>query len=571
MFNEKQNTLFEIATIKSGSKASAQANVNSFLQVAMKESAKTLSGNGSSKFQSTGNAFVDQFSFLGSYKAPRTYADIAKDMSILWGENPEKAVKFTLYMRMITRKVQLFDETVTETVQRGAGLKHESIMRMVWLYQKDRNIFWKNIYLFVAVGSWKDVIQMLKYDVEYHGWDNKVLNWNSFRDLLFAGLENPITSELIKKYLPQIKSRSKCTTLSSQSDTIIGKWIASTLNLDYKGYRKLKTSGSAHKWQQLISQGKHVNINFDTIHGRALALLVSGKYITNNKLEDKYLAWIESKPVAKFTGYVHELFKDLNGDVGGSRGNMKLFQAITINKQFDGLVELGRTNAVTESGLIVVRDTSCSMNSIASGTNMSSNAIGKALALYFSAFLDGKFKDAFIEFSSSAKLHTWKGSTAVEKWKNDSCEAYGGTNFMSVAALICEIKGQGVPEKDFPTGILCVSDGEFNPSALNKTNVDSFKDNLRDAGFSDEYVDNFKIVLWNIQNSYYGRNSGKKFETHGDVKNVFYFSGYEASTVAFLTGMEGKTSENGEPIVPQNAAELFEAAMDQEVLNMVEL
>jgi hypothetical protein len=246
---------------------------------------------------------------------------------------------------------------------------------------------------------------------------------------------------------------------------------------------------------------------------------------------------------------------------------MRTFQEMTINKQFDGLVELGRTNAKTESGLIVVRDTSCSMNSTATGTNMSANAIGKALALYFSAFLDGKFKNTFIEFANSAKLHTWKGSTAVEKWNNDTCEAYGGTNFMSVATLICKLKGNGVPEKDFPTGILCISDGEFNPTALNKTNVDSFRDALRNAGFSDKYVEDFKIVLWNIQNNYYGGSSGKKFETHGDVKNVYYFSGYEASTIAFLTGVEGKTSEEA----PQNAAELFEAAMDQEVLNMVEL
>ena len=58
-----------------------------------------------------------------------------------------------------------------------------------------------------------------------------------------------------------------------------------------------------------------------------------------------------------------------------------------------------------------------------------------------------------------------------------------------------EIKEQGVPEKDFPTGILCVSDDEFNPATLNKTNVDAFRDGLRNAGFSDEYVENFKIVF----------------------------------------------------------------------------
>ena len=227
MFTTKQNTLFENAKVTKGSDATA----NAFLDAGMETAARTLSGNGALKYSTTGNDFVDQFGFLGSYKRPRTYAEIASDMSTLWAVNPIKAVKFTLYMRMITRKVQLFEGNTTETVQRGAGLKHEAIMRMLWLYNKDRNVFWKNIYLFIAVGSWKDVIQMLKYDLEYHGWDGRTLNWNSFKELILAGLENPKTANLVKKYLPQIKARSKCTTVESQADTVIAKWIASGLNL----------------------------------------------------------------------------------------------------------------------------------------------------------------------------------------------------------------------------------------------------------------------------------------------------------------------------------------------------
>lgn len=46
---------------------------------------------------------------------------------------------------------------------------------------------------------------------------------------------------------------------------------------------------------------------------------------------------------------------------------------------------------------------------------------------------------------------------------------------------------------------------------------------------------------------------------HGDVQNVFYFSGYSAATVSFLTD-DIKT-----------AAELFDAAMNQEVLSLVKL
>ena len=100
---------------------------------------------------------------------------------------------------------------------------------------------------------------------------------------------------------------------------------------------------------------------------------------------------------------------------------------------------------------------------------------------------------------------------------------------------------------------------EFNPTALGKTNVDAALDKLRAAGFSKEYVNNFVIVLWNLQSNYYGSTTGKKFETYGNVPNVFYFSGYSAATVSFLTSKI------------KNAEELFLEAMDQEVLNMIEL
>lgn len=127
--------------------------------------------------------------------------------------------------------------------------------------------------------------------------------------------------------------------------------------------------------------------------------------------------------------------------------------------------------------------------------------------------------------------------------------------------MFCNIKAQGVPESEFPTGILCISDGEFNPGQLGKTNVETALNTLRYAGFSEEYIQNFVIVLWNLQNRYYGRgNSGNKFETFGsEVPNVFYFSGYSAATVSFLTSKI------------KNAKELFEAAMQQEILQMVEV
>lgn len=565
MFNTAKTQLFD-----SKSNRKNETSDNPFIQQGLKKGVETLSGNGAKKYSSTGNEFVDQFGKLGEYKKPRSFENISKDMSILWAINPLDAIKFTLFIRNITRKTNLIDGTSVETVQRGSGLKHESIMRYMWIYTKDKNAFIANLPLFISAGSWRDVFEMLRYDLTYHGWENRILPWNEISTFIGAGLENPNTSELVKKYLPQLKARSKSITVRSQANTMIAKWITSEYKLTYKAYRKLKSSGTAHQWQKLISNKLYNEIDFKTIHGRALSQLVSSKFLTNSGLEAKYDAWIESQPIAKFTGYPHEIFEKYIGDRGDyySRklSSAKKYQINTINKQFEGLVETGKQNANCKSGLIVVRDTSSSMTSKAEGCKLSSHDIGKALALYFSYFLEGKFANTWIEFNNGATMRQWKGSTPVEKWINDNAEAYGSTNFLAVIDLFIKIKKQSVKESDFPTGIICISDGEFNRVGnLDVTNIQAARIALLKAGFSKDFVNNFQFVFWDIRNGFYGYGRSRNFESFGEEKGCFYFSGYDASTVAFLTGTETQKS------VPKTDVELFEAAMNQELLSLVQL
>jgi hypothetical protein len=556
MFTTKKQSLF-------ASQQTSDIAVAPFIKAGLKKSAETLSGNGALKYTTTGNDFVDQFAKLGLYKQPRSADSIFSDTSILWAKNPRLTMCFILFIRMITRVISFFSGERTLSVQRGSGLKHEGIMRMIWVHIFHKDIFWKNIQLFISAGSWKDVFVMLQYDLMYNGWKDRKLSWEQFGKLILAGLENPNTSELVKKYLPQIRANSQCKTIESQADSMIAKWICSLLfgnkktPTDYKMYRKLKTSGTAHQWQQLISQGKHTLINFDTVHGKALSQLVSGKYLANQGLETKYEEWIASKPIAKYTGYVVDLFV---------KKPQKKYQIDTLNAQFMGLVETAKQNAVNNTGMIVVRDTSASMGAQATGTKLSCFDIGKALALFFSYMLPGgKFANSWIEFNSVAKMHQWKGSTPYEKWQNDASSYVGSTNFLSVISLFIQIKSQGISENEFPTGIICISDSEFNPATLNQSNVKVALDKLRSAGFSEDYVSNFKIVLWNLQSNYYGSTTGSKFETYGNVENVYYFSGYDPSIIAFLTGTTHQTS------TPKTAEELFIAAMDQEIMSKVEI
>lgn len=349
MFNKK---------ITLGNPVTSAPKANAFIGKSMKAASITTSENGAKKYSTTQNAFVDQFASLGKYKVPREFVEISKDCSELWALNPLLSVCFILFLRAITRVVSLFDGTKTETPQRGAGLRYEGQMRMMWLAVYHPDTFWKNIQLFISVGSWKDVFQMLSTDLRFNGWNSRILDWNTMGKVIMAGLENPNTTNLILKYIPAIKSNSACKTQEARANNIIAKWLCSLLFggktrednwVNYRKYRKMKAAGTAHSWQQLISKGKHDLVNFETVHGRALAKMVSGKYIKNQGLEPKYLKWIQSKPVAKFTGFVHELFEKMPSG---------LTQELTVNAQFMGMVETAKKGVETGTKLIIVRDTS---------------------------------------------------------------------------------------------------------------------------------------------------------------------------------------------------------------------
>lgn len=558
MFDSKRIVQKKTTSVKSSS---------SFVSAGLKASAETRSGNYAKKYKTTGNLFIDQFGSVGLYRQPRGYNEVASDCELLWSMNPLLSVIFIFYLRMITRIVTLFNGMSTKVAQKGAELKHESIFRMIWLHMKSPDTFWKNIGLFVSIGSWKDIFTMLQEDLCYHTWEERELDWNKFGDLILSGLENKNTVNLVKKYLPQIKCRKACTTIESQSDTEIGKWLCSRLfssielkdNKEaklYKRYRILKVSGTAHTWQQLISRREFDRIDFNAIHGRALSLMVKSKFLKKQGLLDRYNAWIAKDDTkVKYTGFVHELFNSCSKY--GTLTAMPVSEQMTINKQFATLVTKSGERGITK--LIVVRDTSGSMTSEAIGCNMSSGDIAKAIALYFSEFLTGAFSAAWIEFHRDAVLHTWTGSTPLERWYNDKSGYIGNTDFLSVIRLFGQIKGSGVPECDFPEGILCISDGEFDQTALDDSNVNEARVLLEFFGFSKEYIDNFVIVMWNIPNGYYRSGGQVHFETYGKALNVFYFGGYSASVISFLSD-KIKTPE-----------ELFNAIMDQEILKMIEL
>lgn len=544
---------------------------NSFVLEGLKATAETTSGNGAVKYNTSNDLFVDQFNSISKWLEPRPYREIAADMDKLWRINPKQCLQLTVYIRLITRESVVNDDSGTEKLemQVGQGLKHEGLMRLLWVAIHHRNVFNANIAYFIAAGSWKDIFEMLSLDLQYHEWFGRKLDWDFLTKVILAGLSNPRTCELVKKYLPTIRANNVCTTVERRADNMIGKHIAKTLfgipenEGDYstnKKYRVLKNTGTAHQWQQLIGSKRFLQIDFNTIPGRALSLLVSSKFLRSQGLLEKYKQWIGGKVKAKYTGYVYELFTPF-GPRNVSQ-HVDSYQEETINAQFRTLIDNAKQvlAANNDNGLLVVRDISQSMFSMVPGTQVSSFSVGKAMALYFSELLTGAFANSYASFSAKCELRTWKGITPVDKWRNDNEQFYSqDTNLQSVANFFAGIKAKGIDEGEFPSGILIISDGEFNEEA-NVSNFTAFRSNLLAAGFSDEYVKNFKLVLWDIPNRYYG-GSKTKFEDFADSPNSFYISGLDPAAIAFLLG----TKKNKH--IPRTARELFLAAMDQELLN----
>ena len=222
---------------------------NAFITQALKESNVTTSGNDAKKYSTSGDDFVDNFAAISQFKSPRSYQEVSKDMTLLWSQNPTLCLKLAVYIRLITRKSKVVTEESAEIleVQRGQGLKNEGIMRMLWLAINQPKAFKINFSYFIAAGSWKDVFQMLSLDLQYHGWDERKLDWNFFYLAIGAGITNPETTHLVRKYLPTIRTNKNCKTIEAQADTLVGRWLARKFSPDleketaYKAYRKMKS------------------------------------------------------------------------------------------------------------------------------------------------------------------------------------------------------------------------------------------------------------------------------------------------------------------------------------------
>lgn len=537
--------------------------------------ATTLTENGAVTNVTTGSQIVDQFGKAGNFRG-RPLADVFTDQSRIWEENAEAALRFPFYLRMVTRKVKVNKENETDKVQNGQGARDESFKRFLWIAKEHPATFYNNVWALPVVGSWKDIWTMLFYDI-HEGLN--ALKHEAMFEIIAQGLLCDTHVDLVKKYMPRIKSESKCKTEWTKTTNKLAKEFASFMNLSYKEYNKLKTSGNAHDFQKLICSRNYGELNWNHIPGRALNLLVTSKFLANHNLKDAYTQWIMGKPVAKFTGYVFELAKKLR-EAGVYRGyaSKPLSPEVkhTIDAQFMGLVEQARKNGKITGNVWCALDTSGSMGTGVRGLNgITCSDVANSLAIFFSELNTGAFHNKIIMFDNKSYPYDLKGDSFCDKVMNLPGVPAGGTNFQSIVEEIVKIRKQHpeIPLEDWPTTIVTVSDMQFNPVSYGwrsqrtePTNYEYSKNTLKQV-FPAEFVDNMTFIWWDVA----ARYGNTDYEGNAHDPGCHFFSGFDGSIISMLVGDDMVKDEKTGQVRRPTAEELVMSALSQEILNYIKL
>lgn len=520
----------------------------------------TRTTNGALTNSSTGSALVDQFGTAGQHRG-RSFADVSADMSRIYGNDKLSALRFAFYLRLITRKIK--GSFVTDKVQMGQGNRDESFKRLLWVAKHDPISFYENLWLLPIVGSWKDLwaIMMLANELGIP------FNYNKVFDLIASAIKDDNERPLIQKFLPQIKSSTKCKTPRAIKLNNLAKEFCSYVGWNARSYRKFKSTGEAHAFQRILCSKMYHQLNWNRIPGRALSQLVHGKFLKAHGLEDSYTKWIMKQPVAKFTGYIYEL----GAKVKEAKTSA---QILTLDKQFLGLV--ATNNPLTASGRrpIVAIDCSGSMYQPVKGLEATPSIqcvdIAKAMGVYFANLLQGAFNKWTIKFSEKSSWVKLNGGFCEQLKQISWNDMPGNTDFLSIidSFVYMRKKDKSIPETDFPNSLLVVSDMQFDDHGQRLTTTyEEAKRRLRAGGFSEAFVKDFQFIWWRLD----ARCSKVDFPQTLSEPGGYFLSGFDGAIVSlFLNGEKIKDEKTGK-LREKTMEEKMQDALTQEVLLQVNI
>jgi hypothetical protein len=514
----------------------------------------TMTENGAVSNSSTGDILVDQFGSVSGYNG-RQIDKVFSNQEELWVENDLKSLQFIFYLRAISRESNILVEGEDKgtMAQKGQGLRDEVFKRLLWVAENHPKTFYANIALLPMVGSWKDIWELMWYDINLNV---NVLDEEKMFALIASGLAMEKTCDLVKKYLPSMVAIKKQSTWRSRTMNVLARKFMRYMGWNHKEYRKFKTSGNAHDFQKYISQKMYDAINWSHIPGKAMTKLVASKFITKQNLLESYENWLDKQDTIKYNGYAYELGYILN------HNKLYKHQKNTLNKQFDNLIQNVKKNTSFKENVWCALDTSGSMTWKYNNSNVTPYDVCSSLGVFFSTLNEGAFHKQVIMFDTTSYVKQLRGDFC-QMMRQLPKNAMGGTNFLSVVKRIVKIRkdNPSIPLEDYPTTLLVVSDMQFNATGGVDTNYERCKTMLLEV-FPQEFVNNFKFVWWNVA------TTTRDFPSRINDGGTFLLSGFDGSVISLLLGEEltEKTKKK-----PQTMQELVDVALSQEVFSLLKI
>lgn len=511
---------------------------NRVLNALSKNVATTWNGavsNSTTGFEKYGTC-LDYFAKCGTY-SNRTQEAVSTDMGRIFADDEDAALKILFGLRLITRKTKIGEGAQFEDTQTGFGRKDEFYKAVVWLHNNKPEFLYKNLHLIPVFGCWKDLVTEPLIDT---------LTRERVYELVKANLDD----NLLRKYLPQIRSGKKVRSERDRKRSEWAKGLCAHLGIKPQDYRKLKTSGAGHIWQKQMSAKEWDKINFNGIPGKAMLLHTSRKgkdqqtvFERHNQVE-RLKDWVLSQKSVKFNGYPYELLK-------AAQKNPTMIQKIVYDKQFETLLDTMRGHKL--GNVLSCLDISGSMSMPVAG-DVSAMDICLSMGICFSALNTGYFKDAVCGFSDNAILAKLKGGFCdrLHFLTHDNefqRVAWGSTNFQGVIDLLCKIRKENpdIPVSEYPETLLVISDMQFNPANSGgfysygavepnqtqvETNYEAARRKLNAVGLKD-----VRIIWW------YVNGAGGDFPSKMDDKGVYMIGGFDPVNLKALMGLDATKPE----------------------------
>lgn len=470
------------------------------------------STTGFSKYSSC----LDYWSKAGTY-LDRDQSVVDADMVSIFSDDEKMALAIVFSLRLITRKPKNVDKI--KEIQTGYGRKDEFYKAVNWLVNNKPDLLYRNLDLIPIFGSWKDLFQenMLK-----------VLD----KTKTFQLVLNNIEDDLLRKYLPQIRSKNK---IRSERDRLRVEWakgFCKFAKISSKNYREIKSKGLAHIFQKQMSSNEWDAINFNGIPGRAMLNLMSrqGKdnksaFERHNQLE-RFEKWLSTQKTVKFTGYPYELTKKIS--YGASKIKQMLF-----NKQFASVLEAYKGHNL--GNVLCAVDTSSSMGCEVA-PNVSAYDVCVSMGLAFSSLNVGYFQNTIVAFDNHSSLIKLEGDffDKLQKIKSMTT-AWGSTNFQSIIDLLVQTRQTNpeIPVSEYPETLLVLSDMQFNPTQGNaETNYQIAMNKLKIVGLGE-----VRIIWWFLN------GTTTDFPSLADDKGVYMIGGFDPVNLKSLMGLSAKNKD----------------------------